>query len=167
MLNRPQDALWNEVGDLKRAVRDLQAMEIVRPYCVLTASSAPSIATSTWTALSWDTETKNVGGMHSTTTNPTRVTAAVPALYTMKGGVGWSAYTSGLRELEIRVNGTIRRRVRQEADSSSGQVYHEIALDWFLDVGDYAELYVWHNRGSNLSIFQNNYSPFFSVAQLA
>jgi hypothetical protein len=52
------------------------------PYAYLMSNTATTMTTaSTWYAQTWDTEIANVGSMHSTGTNPTRITASQAGTY--------------------------------------------------------------------------------------
>lgn len=89
--------------------------------CQLTRSATQSIPVSTYTQVSWDTETTDVGGWHSSGANITVPSGAVPAGYStimvlVTVAVSWAVgdYTRWLRVL---VNGTSKALVVQSAVS--------------------------------------------------
>jgi hypothetical protein len=59
----------------------------------------------TYLALPWDTDVVNVGGTHSTSSNPTRFTATVPGYYRIRGNARINT-TSASGNAQIAKNGT-------------------------------------------------------------
>jgi len=52
------------------------------PYAYLSSNTATTMTTAgTWYSQTWDTQIANVGSMHSTGTNPTRITASQAGTY--------------------------------------------------------------------------------------
>jgi len=79
------------------------------PRCRLTNSANISITTSgTAQALTFDTETYDVNGMHSTSVNTSRIT--VPSdgagTYHITASVRFANNATGFREIQFRINGT-------------------------------------------------------------
>lgn len=89
------------------------AIDVARGYpyrCRVTNSSNQSINDATDTTLTWDTEEIDKGSLHSTVTNPTRVTiptgeAGEPSIWRVEGQVNWAADATGDRVIWIRRNG--------------------------------------------------------------
>ena len=150
-----------------RRIRALEAQARQRdvyerhiPYCVLSSQAAKDFVTATWTVCPWALVYNDVGDMFDAGVNANRIYAVVGGLYSFRGAVGWADVKVGVRQLQIRINGTIRARVSL---NQTGQTFQEITLDWHMDPTDYAELWAMQNSGVNLAWFTNTYIPMFSA----
>jgi hypothetical protein len=69
-------------------------------------TSTQSIADSTFTAITIDTEVLDPDGGHSNTTNPSRYTPQVPGTYLVFGTTAWGSNGTGYRRSRIQLNGS-------------------------------------------------------------
>lgn len=112
------------------------------PTCELRQTIAQSIANSSATTILFDTEDVDTDGMHSTTTNTSRVTAQTAGRYQVSGGVGFAANATGLRETYWAVNGSTNNGSDVETPSIAAVTLAIPARTKtiFLNVNDYVEL---------------------------
>jgi hypothetical protein len=102
------------------------------------------------------TEELNVNGLHSLTTNPTRITIKVPGLYQIITSVKWSPNTNGLRQVTNYKNGgaTLNAYVDSRispaaAGWETGQVLVDMA---YLVAGDFIEGSGYQGSGGTLTM---------------
>lgn len=91
--------------------------------------------------------------MHDTVTTNTRVTVPTGwgGLYALKAGVGFDSNATGTRAAFIRLNGSGRIAEIDVGANGSDVTYMNLGTDYKLVAGDYAELIVYHTRGSDLT----------------
>lgn len=143
------------------------------PSCRVTNSGAISLTNNTVTALTFDTETWDVGGMHSTSSNTSRITIPTggAGLYLFAGCVQFASNATGFRELKITLNGggsTAISATRVNAINGSTTRMECTAL-YKAQAGDYFELTAYQNSGGalNLDSSATAPSPIFSATWLA
>ena len=134
-----------------------------RPAVMATDTSTTAITTGTWTALTFAAEEYDTSGMHSTTTNTGRLTVQTGdgGLYHVTAAVALdyngTAKSCGLM---LRKNaagsytgGTL---ITQSSTllSTNGVFISSASLSTHVRLAatDYLELFVWHDKGSNLSL---------------
>lgn len=107
----------------------------------------------TWHVHNFASEDYDYGGLHSTSTNTSRLTAPTKGLYVISAQFGWDNNATGLRGLAIRKNGS-DYLAYQEAPSIGSVADHWLSISCQdeLDVNDYVELLVYQNSGSNLYV---------------
>ena len=113
--------------------------------CHLTANQ--SIPHSTWTAMAWDAEDFDNGGLHSNSTNPSRFTVAATGIYAVSIALGFAAGT-GLRYVSVYKNGTILApymRISCLNDGSADTISFVLIVS--LTAGDYVELFAYQSSG--------------------
>ena len=123
----------------------------------------------TYTLLTWDTETFDTDGMHSTSSNTSRLTATTAGYYKVTFIVAFPANTTGQRTLMLRKNA---------AGSSGGGTLilpyimgSGIAQTWTfqwngtipLAAGDYLEGFAVQFSGATMTLPANSYSMFEAV----
>ena len=86
------------------------------PIVSVRQTVSQSIPASTWAAVTMDTETLDTDGMHSTSSNTSRLTVVTPGWYLVQGVAGFAADTVGVRQVGLRVNLT------GSSGSTEGQV---------------------------------------------
>lgn len=119
-----------------------------------TKSSGQTISTATWVAVTWDTENFDTDGYHSTSTNTSRFTipSAKAGKYLVSGSISWTGTSSGtFRLISIYKNGAEQNQVVQGGPTADGTI-QPFAHVYDLAVGDYIEIYVRHNIGSDTSV---------------
>lgn len=151
---------WNEV------VNDLLWLGRDAPHCSVYNSANISISDSARTALTFNGERYDTGGCHSTVSNTGRLT--VPSggdgVYLIWGSAEYAAAASGVRNLEIRLNGSTLIAIQSVAGSGTTQQL-TVAREYLLSAGDYVELTVFQNSGGSVNIVASgNYSPEFGMS---
>lgn len=113
-----------------------------------------SISTATATALTFNSEYFDTGGLHSTSVNTSRVTIAQSGYYDLGAGTTLDTPTTGLRSLRFTVNGAdLNAGFLQVMPVTTGSalILATTALGIYLNAGDYVEAVVYQNSGATLS----------------
>jgi len=139
--------------------------------CRLTNSVAQTVANSTRTALTFDTESFDTDGFHSTSSNTSRITipSGKAGKYLVTAGVTFAGpNATGAREVYLFKNAGFYSQVFTLGSSagSSGTGISDI-ID--LAVGDYIEIRVEQATGGSLDIRGNNWgtgATFFGATYL-
>ncbi len=126
-----------------------------KPRCEARRSASQSISTSTPTAIQFnDSDIYDVGGMHDPAVNNTRLT--VPAggagLYLVGGRTGWESNNTGLRAIDIRLNGTSTGAFERWPTVQNTNTFHFIQWMVPMVAGDYVDLAVTQDSGVSLSV---------------
>jgi hypothetical protein len=134
--------------------------------CRLYNSATITLATGTTTELTYDSETYDTNGYHSTSSNTARITvpAGKAGYYLIYASVEFNANTSGARELQVRKNGSLTNSSGFYQGFSSGGFIANVSSLIYLDVADYVSIYALQSSGGNLSVFTaNNYQQFSAM----
>lgn len=135
-----------------------------------TNNAVTDVANNTYTVLSFNTHTFQVGAsaLHSTATNSSRFYPQSSGLYTVVGNVLWSPGSTGVHQCSILVNSTIVIGQQQnDAANASAFMSQNVSAIYNFNVGDYVELRVYQNSGSTGSLSTNGaYTQAFSIAKL-
>lgn len=129
-----------------------------------------SIATTTDTTITFDSERFDVGGCHSTSSNTSRLT--VPSggdgLYLITAHIVWESNASGYRRLRLQVNGTTTI-AGQFSPTSTGLVFDQsLSTIYQLAAGDYVEMVVRQSSGGAVNVLRSNaLSPEMSFTWLS
>jgi len=133
----------------------------------LSSANQSIVGTGSWVTVSLDGESFDVGDMHSNTTNPSRITipSGGDGIYLIVTQVRWSANSTGDRGLGIYVNGSYVEEITVDAANSFST---NIGLTTIrsLSGGDYVEMRVIQNSGSNIDIQAGEYKTFLVVYKL-
>lgn len=158
-------AYMNGVRD---ALTFLLAWPAVKVYH--TTTQAIATATSGATALTWDSELGDNDAMHSTVTNPTRLTIVTAGDYLVSFGVQWAHHATGTREVRLLKNGTVVQVWNQPTitngaspacwQGSTTEVLNLIA-------GDYLELAVRQDSGVSLNVTGGTNSSHFAARMVS
>jgi hypothetical protein len=133
------------------------------PRCRVRRTTTQSIATGTWTAITFDAERFDNDTMHSTSVNTSRITCVTAGQYMIGGSIATANNATGLRGIGVRING---------ATYITGATYANVgaieecllstATYYALAAADYAELMARQDSGGALNINANgNYTPEF------
>lgn len=138
------------------------------PTCRAYKSGKQSIPNITLTALTLDSERWDNAGVHSTTTNTSRLTAPKDGIYSVVGSLGWEVEISGTSTtyfLAIRVNGTTIYGADwyPVAFQSEGTVSAQVKLA----AGDYVELACYQQSGKAIETAGPAKSNFQNGVELA
>ena len=139
--------------------------------CYIYKSTSQSISNNTATALTFDAESFDTDAYHSTSSNTSRIT--IP---TGKGGkyqvnttILFANSTTGVRRLEIWVNGALYQQDSIAVSSSDGRIFMTLASVLSLAAADYIEIYVFQSSGGALNVWgddTNTKCSNFSVGYL-
>jgi hypothetical protein len=123
-----------------------------------------SISNTTLTAVTFNSEFFDTDNMHSTSVNTGRLTVASPGKYWFQGSAEFAANATGIRGLEIRLNGaTTVSKVYQNA-TSTGTTNQNVSVMHDMAVNDYMELLVYQSSTASLNLnYTTPYSPTFSA----
>lgn len=125
---------------------------------VYKAADQTGIVTSTLTALTFDSERFDTDSYHESVTHPTRLTAPATGYYLIGASILWDSNTTGVRILDVRINGTTRI-ADTSIQATGGSPAQSIATLYALTSGDYVEIMVFQTSGGNRTIsVQANYS---------
>lgn len=124
-----------------------------QPRCWAINSTTQSLSDSTYTALTLDTDIFDVGALHSTAVNTSRVTIPTGqgGLYLFLGQCGFAAAAAGMRELTIRYNGSSRLWGATSPGSSGGVLVLNVFALHPATAGDYYELVAYQSSGGSLN----------------
>lgn len=125
--------------------------------CYLQKSAAQTISNTTFTSLTWDTETIDTDAFHSTVTNTDRITipAGKGGKYLVHCMIIFAFNATNTRQLEIKKNGTtVSNNIGGASHSNNAPVFCTTILD--LVAGDYITAEAWQNSGGNLNVQGNN-----------
>jgi hypothetical protein len=142
------------------------ALVLGKPYfCSLYNSNDITLSTSVPTVFTFNTERYNYGGMHSLTTNTSRVTFPRAGLAIFAGNAIFAANSTGIRQIYIELNGSafVNLQLMQAvATPNSSQI--NVSGMRLVAAGDYIELGGQQSSGGNLNITAAaEYSPSFAV----
>ena len=124
----------------------------VTTCCRAYVTADQTIATATETALPFAGETYDVGGMHDNSTNNSRLT--VPSgkggKYLVAARVMWTPTNSGKVECNMKINGGVAAHFSMDNLNDATPGWNYDIYD--LSAGDYVEVYVSQNSGSNMTV---------------
>jgi len=113
------------------------------PRVLLTNSALQSVPSGVSTVLTFDTETYDTDAMHSTVTNPDRITTVTAGLYTVSLSAPTQFSSAGpARQMRVHQNGAI---FAYAGPTST------LTLDVPCVAGDYLQFVVYQNSGVALS----------------
>jgi len=139
-------------SDLHTAVNAIENKPV--DTCACTRTTGFSVPDSAWTAIPWDNadaEEWDTNDIHSTTTNPSRLTVKTTGKYLIFGFASWVTNTTGLRQIGIRVNGTWKMEIYCGMDTA-GNSRMTITGVFILAANDYVELFAYQTSGAALNI---------------
>lgn len=141
------------------------------PRCRLTNSAAISLTNALTTAVTFDTEVFDEGGLHSTSSNTSRVTIPTggSGLYLIGASVEFAANATGVRDMFIVLNGASSIGVmRSTTPSGTSTTRLATSTVYALNDGDYVELRVNQTSGGALNLnASTDYSPVLWACWLA
>src|SRR3990167_7372486 len=119
------------------------------------------IADGTWTAISWNSEISKNGLIHSTSTNPSRITVPVAGRYFVCPTVAFASNATGYRGCRIRVNGGTGTSYKIANSNGNGTGVNSMYIMApgviELNANDYIEAEAVQGSGGNLAVnYQNN-----------
>ena len=123
------------------------------PQCSVYNGSVQSVPDSTITALLCGSESLDNNGMHSTTSNTSRITAIAAGRYTFTGTASFAPDATGMRRLTFRLNGTTEYDLVQVvATSVLSNVILSASRTFTLAANEYMEMTVHQSSGGALNV---------------
>jgi hypothetical protein len=135
-------------------VRDNQEFFIDPPTCSVYNSAAVSVANSSPTILNANSELFDNDALHSTVTNPSRVTAQTAGRYLLTSSAQFAANATGIRQIEFLLNGaSILASVSRALPPGVGSdAFVKTFIAVVLAAGDYVEARVFQSSGGALNV---------------
>lgn len=158
----------NVPADMQALAESIESVWDNQPYCVSRNSSTVSLTTATLTAMTLDTDDSDALGMHSTSSNTSRIVAPSAGLYIGTATVNFASNATGVRILTLRKNsggvGTAGTQLGYiELSAASAIHYMQVQGLISMAANDYLELFAYQNSGGALNAQVTN----FSVARFA
>lgn len=132
------------------------------------ATAVQTLGTGANTPIVFDLEVFDPFGLHSNTTNNTRITVQEPGWYQIGGFVTFAANATGIRQISVVKNGTTALAEISTTALGGGNVA-KLAIDAaeYLAAGDYVELNAYQDSGGNLNTVQSgSYRPGFWLTRV-
>lgn len=133
------------------------------PACSVFNSAAQSVANSTSTALTADSENFDDDEMHSMVSNTARITCKTPGRYLLIANAFFAA-TSSSCGISFRLNGAGADLGGSSGLASAALGIRLTAAKWFtLAVGDFVECRAFHSHGANLNVTLEEFSAMLQT----
>lgn len=141
---------------------------IPRQACRVFNVAAQSVASGAGSQiLTFDSETFDQGGLHSTAVNTGRITIVIPGLYLIMGAAEWAANVTGIRQVLIEKNnsgGSLATHINMAPAASVLQQFAN-AMDVAI-AGDFYQLRAGQTSGAGLNINGTSPSTYFMAVRL-
>lgn len=121
--------------------------------CKVKRTANQMIPTSATTAVAFTAESWDTAGFHDNATNNTRLTVPVGygGKYRLEAGVVFAPNATGRRTVIARINGE-GSIVRDSRMATAGDTSMSLNVPAALAAGDYVELYVFHEAGTDVAL---------------
>jgi hypothetical protein len=132
--------------------------------CRLYRSSSLLVSNNTLTAVPFDSESSDTHGFHSTSSNTSRITIPTgkAGYYLFMGTTNFEGATTGHREGNLYKNGSLVQIFAKFPGLSTGSPTASGSTILYAAEGDYFELYVYQNNGTNLYLDGSSSQTTFS-----
>lgn len=150
----------------KIALRDAKGQVVgFVPAARVKNSTAQSIANTTLTALSFDSEDFDTDIIHDLATNKSRLTCKTAGIYDIKATVAFANNATGYRRVSILLGGT--DTVSEGFISAVNGNVTSIAIgsNYYLNVGEYVEVYVYQTSGGALDVHEGTKTTFSMIKE--
>jgi hypothetical protein len=127
------------------------------------SSSDQTIANTTYTALTWNTETFDVGGYHDNATNNSRITipSGKAGYYGVNAWCQVDNNTNGSRSIVIYKNGVAAQSLAIGPSAAYPTI--QITGVFNLAVADYIEIFVYQSSGSSQTFYKSGGAAGFNA----
>jgi len=134
-------------------IRDVFNFLLAVPILEARQTVAQTLTTGTGAAVTMTAEDVDTSGMHSTTVNTSRCTAAYPGWYQYAGLTATVANATGRRGNWWTVNAVIASssQITSPATAASDCEIATRTKQLFQNVGDYVEMFAYQESGGNLN----------------
>ena len=133
-------------------------------------STGATISNNTATAVAFDTESGTYyydsGGFHDNSTNNSRLTVPATGKYHIGCQINWTANTTGIRFVGLRVGGSDYIKSTEFNPASASTTDMDATTDVNLSATNYVECIVLQTSGGNLAIDGTARSPVFYATQV-
>lgn len=129
------------------------------PYCELTRTASQTITHDAATKVTWDSEVADTDGMHSTSSNTSRITIQRAGIYLVSAYIRWENNPYSNVRVEVFINNSATLTAEKHTNMSGTETPRvQVAGVAKLAAGDYLEVEVQHvNTGtSSRNISQNS-----------
>ena len=129
--------------------------------CSLARSADLTVPNNTETTVGWDTETFDIGGFHSTSSNTSRITipSGKGGYYRVSGFVGLfeTPTVANSSSLRVKKNGTLVYQLQETA-----QLQKQLAFSFIISLAatDYVEMFAFQNTGGTSTFYSGVFSNF-------
>lgn len=132
-------------------------------------SAAITINNGVVTTVSFNSERYDTDNLHSTTTNPERLTITRPGIYLVWANIRFSDNAAGFRQMVLVLNGTTVIASDIRAPVATGFGYDmTLATIYQFAVNDYVTVRAYQNSGANLTLPSvSNFAPECAIHRLA
>ena len=122
--------------------------------CELRKSANQSISNLTDTAVTFDSETFDTDGFHSTSSNTSRITipAGLGGKYRFTFVARFAGNSTGLRNLKFNINGSEGGALYRNSNNGSSAAIFNASIVLDLSAGDYVEMIVFQDSGGSLNL---------------
>jgi len=132
--------------------------------CRCSNNAPESIPNNAVTILTFNSNRYDTDTIHSVLINTSRLTCNTAGKYSICGNAEFAASAVGVRSLAILLNGATIIATDQRSATSASVCQIQVACEYALGVGDYAELQAYQNSGGAINVNSAaNYSPEFSM----
>jgi len=124
------------------------------PAVKCTHSGNQSIGVAAWTGLSWDVETYDDSGLHSTASNSSRINLTSSGLWVITVGVEWASGSSGQRHVRLRLNdGNTTLGCHSSPTFETNGIAQQVTTRYrATSTSDYVTAVVYQQSGGNINI---------------
>jgi hypothetical protein len=144
-------------GSWSIAVAPFRFREIPH-QCACSNNATQSVATSTWTSVSLQSEAIDTSNLHDTVTNNDRIAVTRTGNYQVHGVVEFAANATGIRRIQLAKNGSALSQTVVAGPnlgaSEPAQVQTQALLA--LTAGDYITMQAFQDSGGALNLAANN-----------
>jgi hypothetical protein len=125
--------------------------------CSLTKTSSQGTDNATETAITFDSETYDTDGFHSTVTNTSRITipAGKAGKYLFTGVYVFDDNATGIRYLNLKKNGSTNLYLNNANATSSSAGFYCFSFVYNLIATDYIEMFVYQNSGGSKNLLSS------------
>jgi hypothetical protein len=136
--------------------------------CSVYKSAAQSIANTTSTTLTFDSEAFDTDAFHSNVTNNSRITipAGKAGKYLVSALIVFATNATGIRGVSLMKNGATIANLVQGPSGATNSTYSNGSAVFDLAVADYLEIQVYQSSGGNLNVGSGSDGTIYSVSYL-
>lgn len=121
-----------------------------KPIWLVSTSVAQTIPHGTNTTLPYATESIDTANLHSTTTNPSRVTIATTGKYAVGAQISYDSNAGGYRQIDLLYNGTSTGWLCTSVAITGGSTIVNVSGIIAATAAGYLEVSAYHNAGVSI-----------------